>query len=172
METRRTKTGDFFEEIGLFRYTMNSKGFTYVEFMIMISFFTFLVGYLYHFLILTQKEKEEQRTQFVLQHSYHMGYNYLKSSVLPASRFFGGGQTLYIESKSKLEAFRFDGVKVIREVKKGEGALDGTVIVFEYVDSIRFEILPNGEGIHLSGRLKLADQVFSFDDFILKRVQS
>ncbi len=148
---------------------LDQKGFSYIELMIMISFLTLLIGYLLNILYVTQREKEEQRDQLVLQHSYQTGYNYLRNRITNTIRFLGGGKNLYIESKNKREVFRSYGSKVIREVSYGQSDLDGTVIVFEYIDSIQFEILPNDKGVHFYGRLKLNQQIFLFDDVILKR---
>jgi len=148
---------------------IDEKGFTYIELMIMISFLTLLIGYLLNILYVTQREKEEQRNQLVLQHSYQTGYNYLRNRVTNTIHFLGGGKNLYIESKTRREVFRSYGSKVIREVSYGQSDLEGTVIVFENLDSIQYEILPNDKGVHFYGRLKLDHDIFPFDDVILKR---
>ena len=126
-----------------------------------------------NFLLVVQKEREEQNDQLVLQHSYQMGYEYLRSRIYPAINFMGGGSTLFIEGKNVLDAFRFDGAKVIREVRRGAvGDPDGTVIAFQYVDSIQFEILPNKEGVRIVGRLKRNNQVLLFNEVIMKRTRA
>ncbi|MFT9486346.1 hypothetical protein TEPIDINF_000606 [Tepidibacillus infernus] len=166
----QTKAGSF-KKTDLFAYLRNIKGFTYLELLISISFLSFMLLFLASLLLMTINEKNEQRNTMILQHSYQIGYQYLRSEVLKSEDIYGGGLfPFYLQHGEDTQVFRTAGDKVIRSIRKGIGPFEGSVVVFEYVDQIRFEVLPNHKGIRLFGQLKEGNSIFSFDEVILRRV--
>jgi len=168
--TQRDKQTDRGKKIDISNVVDREKGFTYIEYLISISVLLFILLFFATIFQLTNTEKEKNTNLLMLQHSYEIGYQYLKTEVIKGHSFSGGDNfPLFIYNTQNTQAFRQFGGRLIRSLKDGYSDFEGTIIVFNFIDELMIERLPNQRGIHLYGQLKMGNEVFSFDDILLSK---
>ncbi len=133
--------------------------------MIALTVIIFVSTIFIDILLITNKEKQKQQELQILEHSYIIGYYYLRSQIINADSLLGGGQLLVIKQGFSSQEIRKYGDKVNRYIENNPGVIN----VFQFVEHINFEILPQQMGIRMYGKLKKGGSTLDFDEVILRK---
>lgn len=133
--------------------------------MLSLAVIIFISTIFINILLITSKEKQKHQELQMLEHSYLIGHSYLRSLVINSDTILGGGQVLFIKKNFATQEIRKYGDKVNRFIPNSPGVIN----VFQFVDYIYFEILPNQTGIRVYGTLKKGGSTLDFDEVILRK---
>ena len=133
--------------------------------MLSIAVIIFISTIFIDILLITSKEKQKQQELQMLEHSYLIGHSYLRTLIINSDTLSGGGQVLFISQNFVTQEIRKYGDKVNRFIPDSPGVIN----VFQFVNYIYFEILPNQKGIRVYGTLKKGGSTLNFDEVILRK---